>query len=118
MDTTDQRTDSAFFRENKFDSQFLRQVLTKVVIQEIPSGLYLSEGDFLTPDIENARPFDSCLAALGEATNLKLQSVQLVVNRELNEWGICQSGTGVISQRTQSVRRWCGLRLDATRYDG
>jgi hypothetical protein len=85
---TTQITDSATFRGNEFDSQILRQVLTKVVIQEIPTRLYLSVGDFWTLDIEDATTFDSRSAALEEATNLKLQNVQLVLSRVTKEWEI------------------------------
>ena len=95
MDTTDQRTDSAIFRGNKFDSQFLKQVLTKVVIQEIPTRLYLSAGDFWTLEIENATVFDSRSAAMEEASNLKLQNVQLVLKREIKEWEIIPIETSV-----------------------
>jgi hypothetical protein len=98
MDTTDQRTASATFRGNKFDSQFLRQVLTKVVIQEIPSRLYLSEGNFWTLAIESATAFDSRSAALEKATNLKLQNVQLVLSREFKEWEIIPVETSVRPQ--------------------
>lgn len=87
MDTT-QRTDSATIRGNKFDSHFLRQLLTKVVIQEIPTRLYLSAGDFWTLDIEGATTFDSRPAALEAVTTQKLQNVQLVLSRELKEWEI------------------------------
>ena len=87
MDTT-QPADSTTVRGNKFESQFLRRLLTKVVIQEIPSRLYLSAGDFWTLDIENATAFDSHLSAREEAANLKLNNVQLVLSREIKEWEI------------------------------
>jgi hypothetical protein len=83
-----QLTDSATFRGNKHDTQILRQVLTKVVIQEIPTRLYLSVGDFWTLDIEDATIFDSSSAALEKATNLELQNVQLVLSRVTKEWEI------------------------------
>jgi hypothetical protein len=81
MDIIDQLADSDGLGEIKFYGQALGQVLNKVVIQEIQSRLYLSEGDFWTPDIEIARTFDSRGAALQETTHLKLQNVQLVPNR-------------------------------------
>ena len=87
MNTTE-LTDSATFRGNTYDTQILRQVLTKVVIQEIPTRLYLSVGDFWTLDIENATTFDSRSAALEKATHLKLQNVQLVLSRVTKEWEI------------------------------
>ena len=107
MNTSDRLDNSAICKRAKCDNEPFPEGLSKVVIQEIPSGLYLSQEDFWTPDIEDARPLDSCSAALEEATHLKLNSVQLFVNRVPKEWAICQSGTGVISQLTQGVRRWC-----------
>lgn len=80
--------DSTTSRGNTSDSQFLRQVFTKVVIQEISSRLYLSAGDFWTLDIEDATTFHSRSAAIDEARNLELQNVQLVLSRELKEWEI------------------------------
>jgi hypothetical protein len=77
MDASNHSADFGLFREIQFDS---RSLPTEVVIQEIPLRLYLSESDFLTRDIENARNFASCAAALEETTHLKLQSVQLVPN--------------------------------------
>ncbi len=94
MDAT-QPTDSATIRGSMSDSQFLRQVLTKVVIQKIPTRLYLSAGDFWTLDIEHATTFVSRSAALQEATNLKLQNVQLVLSRELKEWEIIPVTTSI-----------------------
>lgn len=79
MDTTGQPTDANPFRSIKFD---LQSVPTEVVIQEIQSRLYLSETDFLTPKIADARRFDSCSTALEETTHLKLANVQLVTNNE------------------------------------
>jgi len=93
MNTSEHLSDSAIFREIQFDS---RSLPTEVVIQEIPSRLYLSESDFLTRDIENARKFDSCAAALEETTHLKLSSVQLVMNGERKEWEILPVGATVI----------------------
>jgi hypothetical protein len=85
MDATDELAESELFQEIKFYSQSLRKVLNKIVIQEILSRLYLSEGDFWTPDIETARPFDSRAAALEQITHLKLQNVQFVSNNKLKE---------------------------------
>jgi len=93
MDTTDQPGDSGLFRELQFDS---RSIATEVVIQEIPSRFYLSEGEFLTQDIAGARKFDSCAAALEETTHLQLKSVQLVVDGASNEWEILPVGATVI----------------------
>jgi len=88
METSDALTESTIFRGVSSGSQFLRQVFTKVVIQEIPSRLYLSAGDFWTPDFRNATTFDSRSLAQEKATTLKLQNVQLVLNCETKEWGI------------------------------
>jgi len=88
MNATDQLSDSAIFRGKNFDSQMLRRVFTQVVIQEIPTRLYLSAGDFWAVDIENATRFDSPAAALEAATNLKLQNIQLVTSRVTKEWEI------------------------------
>ena len=77
MDASDHSADFGLFRELQFDH---RSLPNEVVIQEIPSRLYLTESDFLTRDIENARKFNSCAAALEETMHLKLQSVQLVPN--------------------------------------
>lgn len=97
MNTT-QLTDSAIFRGSKCDTQILRQVLTKVVIQEIATRLYLSVGDFWTLDIEDATVFDSRAAALAEARNLQLQDVQLVLSRVTKEWEIIPVESGIRSQ--------------------
>ena len=93
MDTSEYLSGPATFREIQFDS---RSLPTEVVIQEIPSRLYVSESDFLTVDIENARKFDSSSAALKETTLLKLHSVQLVMNGESKEWEILPVGATVI----------------------
>ncbi len=93
MDTSEYLCDSAAFREIQFDR---RSLPTEVVIQEIPSRLYVSESDFLTVEIENARKFDSSSAALEETTLLKLHSVQLVMNGESKEWEILPVGATVI----------------------
>lgn len=65
----------------KFYSQSWSPAHNKVVIQEIQSRLYLSDGGFWTPDVEMARTFDSCAAALEETTQQKLQNVQVLPNR-------------------------------------
>jgi hypothetical protein len=93
MDTTDHSGDFGLIHELQFDS---RSIAGAVVIQEIPSRLYLSEEDFLTLDIADARKFDSCSAALEETTHLKLKSVQLVMNGESREWEILPVGTTII----------------------
>lgn len=81
MDITGQMTDADEPGGIKFYSQSLSQPLNQIVLQEIPSRLYLSEGGFWTPDIEMARTFDSRAAALAETTQLNLQNVQVVLNR-------------------------------------
>lgn len=93
MDMNENLPVSVAFRELRFDR---RSLPTEVVIQEIPSRLYLSESDFLTQDFENAKKFDSCAAALQETTHLKLSSVQLVMNGKSKEWEILPVGTTVI----------------------
>jgi hypothetical protein len=93
MNTSEHLNDSGTFGEIQFDR---RSLAAEVAIQEIPSRLYLSESDFLTVDIENARKFDSSLAAPKEATFLKLHSVQLVMNGQSKEWEILPVGATVI----------------------
>ncbi len=88
MNATDQRSDSAIFRGKNFDTQMVRRVFTQVVIQEIPTRLYLSAGDFWAVDIENAISFDSSSCALETATHLKLKNIQLVTSRVTKEWEI------------------------------
>jgi hypothetical protein len=78
MDATDHQSDSTLLRKIESSRPAPTNVPTTVVIQEIPSRLYLSVEDFLTPGIEHARKFESSSAALEETTHLKLQSVQLV----------------------------------------
>jgi len=97
MNTT-QPTHSGTFREKNHDTQILRQVHTKVVIQEIPTRLYLSVGDFWAMDIENATVFDSPSAALEKTTNLDLQNVQLVLSRVTKEWEIISVETRIRPQ--------------------
>jgi hypothetical protein len=108
MNATDQLTGSARFRANTLGFQFQSAILSKIVIREVHSGLYLSQGDLLTPVIENGQRFDSCAVALEAATRLKLQDVELVPISERNEWKLYQSGTGVISHLIEAVRRWGG----------
>jgi hypothetical protein len=74
------------------------------VIQEIPTRLYLSVGDFWTLDIEDATVFDSSSAALEKATNLKLQNVQLVLSRVTKEWEIIRVETGIRPQTAAGDR--------------
>jgi hypothetical protein len=88
MNATDQLADSAIFRGKCFDTQMVRRVFTQVVIQEIPTRLYLSDGDFWAVDIEDARSFDSSFCALEAATHLKLKNIQLVTSRVTKEWEI------------------------------
>ncbi len=95
--------DSAIFRGTSSDTQILRQVLTKVVIQEIPTRLYLSVGDFWTLEIEDATVFDSHSAALAQARNLKLENVQLVVSRVTKEWEIIPVEAGGRLPRMQAA---------------
>ena len=83
MDTLDQLGDFGSAHETQFDSEFLRQVLTKVVIQEKTSRLYLSQERSWTQDFENAMAFDSRQAARGGIAKLKLQNVRLVLNWEI-----------------------------------
>ena len=97
MNTT-RPIDSTTLRGNKNDAQIRRQVLTKVVIQEIPTRLYLSVGDFWTLDMESATIFDSPSSALEKTTNLKLQNVQLVLSRVTKEWEIIPVDTRIRSQ--------------------
>lgn len=104
-----QPTDSATFRGHDSETQILRQVVSKVVIQEILTRLYLSVGDFWTLDIENATVFDSRSAALEAATNLKLQNVQLVLSRVTKEWEIIPVETRIRPQATlgdKSALHW------------
>ena len=109
---TSQPTHSALFRGNKSDTRILRQVLTKVVIQETLTRLYLSVGDFWTLDIENATVFDSSAAALEKATNLELQNVQLVLSRVTKEWEIIPFETRSRPQPTLGDQSAFHLRPD------
>jgi hypothetical protein len=83
MDTPDQLGVSGSVHETQFDSEFLRQNLTKVVIQEKTSRLYLSQERAWTQDFKNATAFYSREAARGEIAKLKLQNVRLVLNWEI-----------------------------------
>lgn len=83
MDTLDHLGNPGAAHETQFDSEFLRQSLTKVVIQEKTSRLYLSQESSWTQDFENATAFDSRQAARGEIAKLKLQNVRLVLNWEI-----------------------------------
>jgi hypothetical protein len=106
---TTQLTDAAIFRGHKSDTQIVRQVLTKVVVQETATRLYLSVGDFWTVDIEDATIFDSHSAALEAATILKLQNVQLVLSRVTKEWEIIPVETRIKPQPTladKSALHW------------
>jgi carbamate kinase len=53
--------------------------ISKVVVREKHSALYLSETGSMTPDIEKAKRFDSDTVALLEAIRLKLQAVEIVL---------------------------------------
>ncbi|MBP9901188.1 MAG: hypothetical protein IT579_23255 [Verrucomicrobia subdivision 3 bacterium] len=88
METTDHHSDAVPFHGNRNDRQFLSFIATKVVIQEIATRHYLSVDNFWTLDIEGATSFTTRSAALEQATNLKLQDVQLVLNREVKEWEV------------------------------
>lgn len=83
MDTLDQLGNPGSAHETQFDSEFLRQVLTKVVIQEKTSRLYLSQEHSWTQAFENATAFASRQAARGEIEKLQLQNVRLVLNWEI-----------------------------------
>ena len=83
MDTLDQLGNSGFAHETQFDSEFLRQVLTKVVIQEKTSRLYLGQERSWTQAFDNAEAFNSRQAAREEIAKLKLQNVRLVLNWEI-----------------------------------
>jgi hypothetical protein len=83
METLDQLGNSGSASEIQFDSEFLRQVLTKVVIQEKTSRLYLSQEQSWTQDFENAVAFNSRQAARGEIAKLQLQNVDLVLNWDI-----------------------------------
>jgi hypothetical protein len=69
----------------KFDTQFLRRHFSKVVIQESPTGRFWQNSGVWTTDLEKATSFQTCSAALEQATHLKLQNVQLVLTREIKE---------------------------------
>ncbi len=69
----------------KFDTQFLRRHFTKVVIQEMPTGRYWKSSGVWTANVDGATSFQTCSAALEQATHLKLQNVQLVLTREIKE---------------------------------
>ena len=109
MNTT-QLSDTAIFRGKKSEAQILRQVHTKVAIQEIPTRLYLSVGDFWTVDIEDATIFDSRSAALEKATDLQMQNVQLVLSRVTKEWEIIPLKTKIRPQTTLTDMRHFDLR--------
>ena len=85
MDTTDQKSDTEAFRRAQSGNQSQSQALNKVVVQKIPSRLYLGEEESWTPDIESAKKFDSGWEALTDTTHLKLQNFQLVPNNKLKE---------------------------------
>jgi len=69
----------------KFDTQLLRRHLSKVVIQETATGRFWQSTGLWTTDPKKATSFQTCSAALEEATLLKLQNVQLVLTREIKE---------------------------------
>jgi len=70
----DTQTGSAIFRNNTLRNA----VLSKVVVREIHSKLYLNEAGLLTQEIENAKQFDSATVALLEASSLRLQAAEIV----------------------------------------
>ena len=71
MDATDDPTD-------QIDGGFQRKPCSKVVIQKISPQLYLSDGEFWTPDLGGARSFASGFEDLQEATRVQLQNFQVV----------------------------------------
>jgi len=83
MDTLDQLGNSGPAQETQFDSEFLRQVLTKVVIQDKSTRLYLSQEQSWTQTFEKATAFTSRQAARGQIAKLQLQNVRLVLNWEI-----------------------------------
>jgi hypothetical protein len=85
MDTTGHQSDTEAFRKMQFASQPQSRYVAKVVIQKFPSGLYLTEGELWSPDIEKAKMFETGWAALEETTHLKLQKFQLVSNSKPEE---------------------------------
>jgi hypothetical protein len=79
----------------KFDTQYLRRHFSKVVIQESATGRFWQNAGFWTTDLEKATSFQTCSAALEQATHLKLQNVQLVLTREIKECEIIPLKTSV-----------------------
>jgi hypothetical protein len=71
---SDTQTGSAIFRKNLLTNA----VLSKVVVREIHSDLYLNAAGLLTQEIENAKRFDSATVALLEASSLRLQAAEIV----------------------------------------
>jgi hypothetical protein len=71
--------------EIKFDTQLLRRRSSKVVIQETPTRRFWQRTGIWTSNIDKATSFQSCSAAMEQATNCKLQNVQLVLTREITE---------------------------------
>jgi hypothetical protein len=72
---SDTQSGSAIFRKSLLSSA----VLTKVVVREIHSALYLNDAGLLTREIENAKRFDSATVALLEASSLNLQAAEIVL---------------------------------------
>jgi hypothetical protein len=79
----------------KFDTQFLRRHFSKVVIQETATRRFWQNSGIWTTDLEKATSFQTCSAALEQATHLKLQNVQLVLTREIKECEIIPLKTSV-----------------------
>ena len=66
-----------------YDTQFLSQSSTKVLIQMTATRRYLGTGGLWLEDIEQARTYRSGSAAMEEVGRLNLGKVQLVLVRNI-----------------------------------
>ncbi len=107
MDTTDLQPDSEALRKMQSASQPQHQPVAMVVIQELPSQLYLSDAEARTPDIDKAKMFDTSWAAIDETTHLKLRSFKLVTTCKPEECDFNPVGTrsaGSLSDNAPAAR--------------
>ncbi len=87
----------------KCDTQFLRRHFLQVVIQEIATGRYWQRTGLWTYNRDMATAFQSCSAALEQATHLQLQNVQLVLTREIKECEVIPIKTSFRSGASEHV---------------
>ena len=70
------------------DTQFLKRIATKVVIQEMPTRRYWVSRGVWTSDVEQATDFQTRSSASEHALRLKLPNAQLVVIHEFRDYQI------------------------------